>query len=527
MKCITAIFLMLSMILSIGPVFAEGNSYELWTESPYITSGLISDDLNIYRAKNLNELELYPLSRLGNNYYFAICEEKWTDGGYNGTSKTSILHCYLILVNGGDFIILSSKCLGQEYLWDRSVAISNLASTVTNTSWYSAKGSEIPYYVIQPQGLYTNSQYTKYLEQIIVTSGGKLYSFSNSADYGCESYPVAYNNLLFSRADRYRSGSSYYYYYVPEDSTKRAARMVPYLFTNGIVSYDETLTIQPALTTITAANGYTVYLDNFTSNVTVASSDVISPRSSTFPDGRRVEVYWVSMGNYLYEVWYRCYNPDGTLRANGPTGYTAAFSSSFNTYSLMAIAINNSKFMICVNKVGHSFMKEYFRVALVEETITGEIQTGGRIGTKNIVTPSNADTTPVESSIDFAQDNLPLGFTIKDNAVTEKKLDTPLKQQINAVRLNDIVILKKSGYASGTQNTGIPLTYFSLYDYGLGSTYIRFYTNGSNFLWYCYYPESLTPGTYNKSFTAGDKTIYVTVKVVEPPDSSGVTTVVF
>lgn len=527
MKRIISIILLLTLAFGAITVSANGNFYEMWTESPYITSGLTNDDLDIYRAKNLNELELYPLTRLGSNYYFAICEEKWTDGGYSGKSKTSILHCYLILINGGDFIILSSKRLGQEYLWDRSVAISSLSDTVTNTAWYTSKGSEVPYYVIQPQELYTHSDYTEYLEQLIITNNGRLYSFSYNADYGCEQFPVAYNNILYSRADRYKSGSSYYYYYVSGDSSTRAARMTPYLFSNGIVSYDSALTIQPALTAITTANGYFVYHGNFTSNVTTASTDIITPRSSTFPDGRRIEVYWAGMGNSLYEVWYRCYNPDGTLRANGPTGYSSAFSSSFNTLSLMTIALNNSKFMICLNEIGHSFMKEYFRVAVVEETITGEINMGGSIGSKNITPPNTTDTEPVQSIIDFAANDLPLGYNIKDNVIGSAKLDSNLRQQVNAIRLNDIVIIRQAGYISGSQNTGTALSSYSSYDYGLGSTYIRFYTNGQYFQWYCYYPEQLSTGTYNKTFYVGDKTIYVTIKVISPPTNSGVTTVVF
>jgi hypothetical protein len=136
-------------------------------------------------------------------------------------------------VNGGDFIILSSKRLWQEYLWDQGIMINNLSDKVTNTGWYASKDSEVPYYVIQPKGLYTHSQYTKYLEQIIITSSGKMYSFSTNAQNSCQQFPVAYNNILYSRADRYQSGSSYYYYYVDGSSSIRAVRMTPYLFNGG------------------------------------------------------------------------------------------------------------------------------------------------------------------------------------------------------------------------------------------------------------------------------------------------------
>ena len=528
MKRTIAIVLTIALLFGTLAVYAsEKMMYELWTESPYVTSGINYEELNVYRAKSLNELELYPLSRIGSNYYFAVCEEKWTDGGYNGNSKTSVLHAYIILVNGGDFIILSSKRLGQEYLWDRSILINNLSDKVTNTAWYISKGSEVPYYVIQPKDLYTNYYYTKYLEQIIITSGGKMYSFSTDMDYGCQEYPVAYNNILYMRVDRYRSGSSYYYYYTDSTNSIRAARMTPYIFSNGAVNYDTNSRIHPALSGITTANGYTVYVDSFASNVPGISPDFINQKGSSFPDGRRVEVYWSGMGNYLYEVWYRIYNADGTLRANGPTGYSAMFSSVFNTLALNTIAINNSKFAVYVNKIGHSFLKEYYRVAVVEETISGEIQTGGSIGNKNITPPDTTDTEPIQNVIDFTQNDLPLGFNIRNNVIDSGKLDTELRQQVNAIRLNDIVILKKSGYISGSQNTGVSLSTYSSYDYGMGSNYIRFYSNGQNFLWYCYYPESLTVGTYNKTFYIGDKTVYATIKVIAPPNNNGVTIVTF
>lgn len=355
-----------------------------------------------------------------------------------------------------------------------------------------------------------------------------MYYFSTVTDNNCHEYPVAYNNILYSRKDRYQSGSYYYYYYIEGSSSTRAAQLTPYLFINGTVSYDTTSRLLPQLTTVTVANGYTMYIDNFSSNVTKSSNSIINSKGSVFPDGRRVETYWMGMGNYLYEVWYRIYNADGTLRANGPTGYSTSFSSSFNTYPLLAIPVNNSKFMVCVNKVGHSFIKEYYRVAVVNETITGEINAGGSIGTKNITPPTSADTEPVQSAIDFEQSNLPLGYNLKNNVVGSSKLDSILRQQVNTVRLNDVVILKKSGYVSGTQNSGVAIGSYSLYDYGFGSgNYIRFYSNGQNFLWYCYYPETLATGTYNKTFYWGDKTIYITIKIIEPPNNNGVTSVTF
>ncbi|NLB81369.1 MAG: hypothetical protein GX800_07140, partial [Clostridiaceae bacterium] len=497
--------------------------YELWVESPYVTSGLTYNDLNIYRAQSIGELALYPLSRLGSNYYLAICEEKISNGGYNGKTKTSYLYCYIILVNNGDFLIISQQSLGEEYYWDRGIAIQNLVSTVNNSTWYATQNSEVPYYVIEAQGKYSNYNYTEYYEQLIITSGGRIYRFSQSAEYGCEENATAYNGLLYATAYRYRSGSSYPYYMIDRSN---AARLKPYIFQGGTVSYGAHMDVKTS--EMTTANGYTIYKGNFGSNVSTTGTSIISQNGNTFPDGRSVSASWMGLGNYIYEIWYNIKNPDGTVKSRGPTGYSTTFSSSFDTFNLMSIAINNSKFVVCVNQVGHSFIREYYRVAVVEETISGEIISGGgSIGTKNITPPNTTDTEPVLSSIDFAQEDLPLGYNIRNNVIDSGKLDVDLRQQVNSIRLNDIVILKKAGYASGSQNTGISLTYYSNYDYSFGSNYIRFYTNGQNFLWYCYYPETLSVGTYNKTYYIGDKTIYVTIKVIAAPTNNGVTTVVF
>lgn len=52
-------------------------------------------------------------------------------------------------------------------------------------------------------------------------------------------------------------------------------------------------------------------------------------------------------------------------------------------------------------------------------------------------------------------------------------------------------------------------------------------TNGQYFRWYCNSPQKLTSGTYTKEFQVGDKTLYVTFKVIKPPTNDGSTTVVF
>ena len=71
------------------------------------------------------------------------------------------------------------------------------------------------------------------------------------------------------------------------------------------------------------------------------------------------------------------------------------------------------------------------------------------------------------------------------------------------------------------------LNSYATYDYTFGDSYVRLYTNGQYFRWYCNNPENLIPGTYSKEIEIGDKTIYVTFRVVQPPTNEGSTTVVF
>lgn len=247
--------------------------------------------------------------------------------------------------------------------------------------------------------------------------------------------------------------------------------------------------------------------------------------TNVFPDGRTVTASWVNVYGNTYEIWYNIYNPDGTLKATGPTGYS--LTSSYGPEELFAWTINDSKFVVCRNKLNNSFLKEYYRATVVEENETGEVVSKIDLGEKNIMPPDTSDTEVVQSRIDFTSTELPLGYNIKDNVIDSDKLDVMLRDQVNSIRLNDIVILTNAGYQSGEQNTGISLDTYSDYDYSFGSSYIRFYTNGQYFRWYCYSPEELTPGTYSKTLEIGDKTIYVTFKIVEPPTNEGSTTVVF
>ena len=221
------------------------------------------------------------------------------------------------------------------------------------------------------------------------------------------------------------------------------------------------------------------------------------------------------------------YNADGTLRATSPTGYTTTASSALDTQQLVVWAVKDTKFVFSVKEIETGTVKEYYRVAVVEESGDGEVSGKVELGEKNINPPADSDTEVIQSTIDFGSSELPLGYNIKDNVVDSDKLDVMLREQVNSIRLNDIVILVKQGYQSGEQNTGVTLDSYSEYDYSFGASAVRLYTNGQYFRWYCNYPEDLAPGIYSKAIPIGDKTVYVTFKVIEPPKNNGVTTVVF
>lgn len=248
--------------------------------------------------------------------------------------------------------------------------------------------------------------------------------------------------------------------------------------------------------------------------------------TNVFPDGRYVEGSWESLGGSVSEIWYNIYNKDSTLRACGPSGYSEGISSE-NGQELITYAINNSKFLVTYESIGRRFVREYYRVAVVQESDTGEITGKTQLGEKNITPPDTSDTEIIQPKIDFGQNDLPIGYNIKDNVIDTDKLEADLREQVNAIRLNDIVIVANNEYQSGGQNTGVTLGTFSQYDRTMGNGGLKLYSNGQYFRWYSTNPQNLREGTYNKSYTIGDKTLYVTFKIINPPSNDGSTTVVF
>ncbi|MBS7297677.1 MAG: hypothetical protein KIG65_01190 [Eubacteriales bacterium] len=245
---------------------------------------------------------------------------------------------------------------------------------------------------------------------------------------------------------------------------------------------------------------------------------------NVFDNGRKVECYWSYVGNYS-EMWYTITDTDGRVVAKGPTGYTV--DSTKAEKDCFCIAVGNSKFIAGVKDLQTPAAKEYYRASVVKETGDGNVVSSVAIGNKVLTPPADTDTVPVQDVIDFGKDNLPIGYNIKDNVIGTNKLDSNVREKINAIRLNDIVIIKNTETASGTQNTGTTLEAFEEYDSTIGDAAVSVYTNGQNFCWYCSDISGLNTGTYNRYYTVGDKVIYVTYKIVDAPDNKGVTTVVF
>ena len=246
-----------------------------------------------------------------------------------------------------------------------------------------------------------------------------------------------------------------------------------------------------------------------------------------FPDGRYASGHWLGLGNSIYEIWYDIYSADGTLLATGPTGFTALASSPLYTSGIQVYAINNTKIIMCVSSLETTWHREFYRSSVATENDEGIIEVPMPIGKKNIVSPDNADTTPAKEVVDFAADNLELGFNVKNNVLETDNFTPELREQINTIRLDSIIFLTNEEYISGKQNTGITLDEFDEYDFDFGDTSVRFYSNGQYLCWYCDEPYRLNKGTYNVTYRVGDITVCPAIKVIAPPTNNSTTTVVF
>ena len=368
----------------------------------------------------------------------------------------------------------------------------------------------------------------------VITRDGQICDLNlDTSIYSKHMYFGTYNGKL--AVIRSCNGTSYIYKKVEGTTSSayhQAINEIVFDSNNGVIlSEDIFLKIQSKAHE--GQNGYFSEEDVWNeSSFTENSNDAVKnwwgrTLSNVFPDGRYVAVTLKKVSGSTYEVWYRVYNADGTMRATAATGFTTTASSALDTQQLVIWAIKDTKFVFSVKEIDTSEVKEYYRVAVVKESVDGEVSGKVEIGEKSITPPADSDTEVVQSTIDFGSSELPLGYNIKDNVIDTNKLDSGLREQVNSIRLNDIVIVMREGYQSGEQNTGVALDQYSEYDDSLGTSTVRMYTNGQYFRWYCNYPEDLAPGIYSKAIPIGDKTVYITFKIVAPPTNEGSTTVVF
>ena len=113
MRKIIALVLALIFIAGIIPAMAK-TEREVWVPSPYITSGVTNDEIMVNKAIHMGGARLYKLDSIGDKYYLAVLEEKFSDGGTNGNRKHSYLTYYSLLETDNNFIIL-----GKAYLTRR------------------------------------------------------------------------------------------------------------------------------------------------------------------------------------------------------------------------------------------------------------------------------------------------------------------------------------------------------------------------------------------------------------------------
>ena len=285
MKKVFAIILCLFMLIN-SVAYAdissgvEGKEYELWTQSPSVTCGLTSDDIRIYKALEQNKLKLMSLSSVGENYYLAICENKITNGGYNANQKTTEYYFYTLYSTDTGFIVLSYQNAINEYYWDNGFCISDITKNI-DSEHYEKNDSEVPIYILNPKGKYISSNWTEYDEYYIITNTGKLYKMTENAENGAEGYPFIKDSILYRGQNRYKkSSSSYYSYYLMDDGSTQASNSTPIWFKNGTMSYDTAVKFPTS--EMTTTNGYILYKEGFSSNVTIPSYYSISGSNNLF-----------------------------------------------------------------------------------------------------------------------------------------------------------------------------------------------------------------------------------------------------
>ena len=521
MKRITALLLILILIMGTLPVMAEVQR-EIWVTSPGITCGVTSDDVMLNKAIHMGVARFYKLSSIGPNYYLAVAEEKISDGGINANRDHSYLTYYSVLETEDSYIILGKVETCNEYVQDGLEEVLDISGEI-DVNYYKNSGCEAPYYIANPRRKYTCSSWEEFNEYIIIGSNGGIACISDGNDSSEARTPYIYGRKFYTGVDRYVSKDRTYFYYLSDGKTKAFTMNLVGIKNNTLTTISSS---KIATSSVTEENGYIKYYDDeYTGNMTYSSKGY--HLDNKFSDGRYAKGHWVNNGGN-YEIWYDIYSASGILLSTGATGFSTNESSLYKSV-IRAFVINDTKIIMCVDNLSNSWINEYYRAAVVTENEDGIIEVPRPIGKKNIVAPGSSETIPVSSTVDFASDDLALGFNIKENIIGTNKLTSGLREQVNSIRLDPITIVIKEGSVRGKWNTGISLPSYNNHDYSYssGDTSVYFHSNGSTFNWSCSNPEKLIPGTYHKMYYVDGKSFYVKVNIIAPPSNDSETTVVF
>ena len=456
-------------------------------------------------AGNVEVERKYLLSKEDNMYLSYFIFKNATTGFYDCTVKVNkIVDGNSTLLN--ELTFSSDKTSSVTYT-------PNLISGLDREQ-YTAKNMEIP---------------IARLGNVFITEKGNIYEAAAGSNIASRNLCI-YNGML-SSITSYADGD--YIYYRDEAGTYRYWQRINYLsFNNGKVTASEDMDL------ITGAydnlDGYYSSYKNFVA-CTGVSAITESPIKEWWPhyldkyfsDGRYAGGHWVSNDAGSYEIWYDIYSADGTKISTGASGYALGASAQRYCPSIRVFVVNNTKILICLDSLEYDWMEEYYRASVATENDDGIVEIPNPVGKKTIVSPKEADTVPTDDVVDFAADDLNFGFNVKENILGTNKLTPELREQVNTIRLDSIVIVAEDEYISGKQNTGITLSSFDKYDYTFGNSPVRVYSNGQYLCWYCDEPENLKEGTYNVSYVIGEITVCAVVKVITPPTNDSTTTVVF
>ncbi len=461
----------------------------------------------------------------------------YADEGFSGNVKVD--KKYLLSKENNLYVSYFSYLNETTGMYDYKVTVNKVIDgnvTLVNEKTFSSDNTRDPAYTPHTISGLDREKYTSQnmevpvmvLGKVFITENGNFYELTSESNIG-GSFCI-YNGML-SYVRNYVNGN---YIYLPDNTgTYKYWQRINYLYFNKgkvtvsedmdliVGAYDNLDGYYSSYKSFVACSGYT------TSTVTPLKGWWTHYLDNKFSDGRYAGGHWVSNEAGAYEIWYDIYSADGTKISTGASGYSLGSSSQRYCPSIRVFVVNDTKILICLDSLEYSWMEEYYRASVATENDEGIVEIPNPIGKKTIMTPSNADTVPTEDVVDFAADDLKLGFNIKNNIIGEEKLNPELKEFVNVIRLDSIVIVAKPGSISGVQNAGVDIGAFDENDYSFGNTPIRIYTNGQNFCWYCTEPENLEVGTYNNCYPTDDKLVYVTIKVIAPPTNDAYTTVVF